>query len=1543
VAAAYRLDQVCDRFETAWKEGPPPQLEAFLADTPEPARTALLRELIALDLTYRRGTADEPTPEDYQRRFPEHGPLIQAVFHDLAKRTPLGPSPTPPELAREQPPPGQDNPAQPTRAYVQGHRPNPPVAGPAAGKDPELREGSFLGDYEILTKIGGGGMGVVFRARQRRADRIVALKVIRYNVAEELPVGKYQEWLDRFRREALLTARVEHDAIVTVYEVGECQGQPFYSMRYVEGQSLSQLARQGPLDNRRAAAYLERVARAVQHAHGCGVLHRDLKPSNILLDADDRPVVTDFGLAKWLEGTHGFTDTGSCLGSPPYMAPEQVRDSARVTVESDVYSLGATLYDLVTGRPPFQAARVAETLNQVIHQEPVPPRQLNPAIDRDLETITLKCLHKEPTRRYRTAAELADDLRRYLHDEPIRARRTGPAERLWRWGRRNPLVASLAGAVILLVLFLLALTSIGYWNVSQAWQEAKDQRDQTREMLRTALLDQAKAQRLSAEAGRRWSALDALRRAAEIRPGPELRDEYLRCLDLADVRPVATLVFPAELKPGPAPLPAIPGDAPSFFGLLGHAVHGTDGHGVRAVLTDGPTEWNLHEGHLRGLGGGLESFAPPAVLSPNGRFFAARLQARQETRVWDLNTNQCLGVLPFGARVLAFSDQSDRLALAHALKGDNPREEGQVEILVYRLTAKGLEQAGSWKSAAPGLDCLKFQPRGTWLAATMGLPPEKPTTFGVRLWDPATGKEVHDLPLELWQGSVPTPVAPHRIGFSPDGRYLALVRGGIRVWDLSGAEPQEVWRCSLEAQPADAVTLSPDARWVVTVGRQGQVKVWDARVSRLLAVQTDLNESPPPSADGFPPAPHTLLLSDLRTAGRLSGARLWELAFPLSRVVPAPHYHLSNSQKPEQFALTFSPDDRWLAYAYGPGNESAPYLIDLQQLDTPPAPLEEGMSRWGTRFLAFSPAGDRLWSASRKPQRLWSLPARRAGQQPGPEMVVAAAFAADGRVAGYLREQVQLTTIDLTTGREVWAMAPTPGNTDQVSRPLFSPDGKYLLVPFRVAAEDGPAQAQVWDCQQGKPVCPPRTGGSGHFFFQDQQPVTLLDEASLAFKDLLQDRPQRVMPRARSPHHNYQVFSKFAFSPDGRLCAETGINGDIALWECAGPERSQRPLIRRRRPASFNGQDLLAFSPDGTKITAFDGPDHLAVWDTRTGKELGRVKLEGRPDLFAFAESGRELLLAYLGRRVQTWRFEGEEVRLQCRLETEDGLEREKEGGWWRADTLLIADAVALSGDRHQLVYVSRPDAQGFHTAYIWELPSGKLTTRRLARQGNGWPRVALNRDGTRLAVLGTWAEIQVSHLDTGADYVRRPWRDWTPDNRIEALNRMCRNIGFSPDGAYLAVVEDQGQEWVVRVFHLPAGAEVFAQHLPRPVSCLALAAGGRMLALDQNNQILVFELHTTRRQVAALHGPKAGISDLAFDRNAALLVSVSTAEKMVRLWDPGAGIALATLPTDPQDVYRVAVSPSGRWLAGLDYRGGVRLWDLAEVRHRLDEVGLNW
>jgi WD40 repeat protein/tRNA A-37 threonylcarbamoyl transferase component Bud32 len=313
----------------------------------------------------------------------------------------------------------------------------------------------YFGDYELLEEIARGGMGVVFKARQRSLNRIVALKMIlsgQFSSAEDI---------QRFRSEAEAAGTLDHPSIVPIFEVGENQGQHYFTMKYVEGGSLNQvLARnQWPIadmaDLRRSAQLVADVARAVHHAHLRGILHRDIKPGNILLDSDGRPHVSDFGLAKRVESSHGVTQTGAIVGTPSYMAPEQARADKRLTAATDVYSLGAVLYELLTGQPPFQSTNALDTLAQVVNKEPTRPSSIVRQLDRDLETITLKCLSKDKTHRYATAEALAEDLERWLRGEPISARPAGKLERVVKYIKRKPVTAALAASLLALLFLIL--------------------------------------------------------------------------------------------------------------------------------------------------------------------------------------------------------------------------------------------------------------------------------------------------------------------------------------------------------------------------------------------------------------------------------------------------------------------------------------------------------------------------------------------------------------------------------------------------------------------------------------------------------------------------------------------------------------------------------------------------------------------------------------------------------------------------------------------------------------------------------------------------------------------------------------------------------------------------------------------------------------------------------------------------------------------------------------------------------------------------------
>jgi serine/threonine protein kinase len=311
---------------------------------------------------------------------------------------------------------------------------------PKPGTD--TTEGLDVPGYEILTRLGQGGMGVVFKARHRKLDRLVALKMIRAGILAG------PEELARFRIEAEAVARLSHANIMQIHDIGEVAGFPYFSLELLEGGSLSDRLAGSPQPSREAAVLLATLARAIHAAHQAGIVHRDLKPANVLFDAEGTPKVIDFSLAKRLEQEDGHTQTGQVMGTPSYMAPELARGETReIGPAVDVYGLGAILYEMLTGRPPFRGKSSIETIKLVVEQEPVPPSRLLPKVPRDLETICLKCLNKEPRKRYLTAAQLAEDLERYLAVEPIQARPTSSLERGWKWARRRPAVALLALSV----------------------------------------------------------------------------------------------------------------------------------------------------------------------------------------------------------------------------------------------------------------------------------------------------------------------------------------------------------------------------------------------------------------------------------------------------------------------------------------------------------------------------------------------------------------------------------------------------------------------------------------------------------------------------------------------------------------------------------------------------------------------------------------------------------------------------------------------------------------------------------------------------------------------------------------------------------------------------------------------------------------------------------------------------------------------------------------------------------------------------------------
>jgi serine/threonine protein kinase len=481
-SAEQQLRRACGELARGIREGRPCRAEDFLSclaltgDEPEPALELIYAEFVA-----RSETGERVQAEELMARFPQWQEPIERLLavHNLM----LGS--------------GGDGSEETSVDLFATPASNfnvlslPPCSG-------------FAGRYELGERIGTGGMGVVYKARQQGLNRLVAIKVVRSG-----PLATEDD-LRRFRAEAEAVARLRHANIVQVYEVGEHEGWPFLCLEYVEGGSLATRLAGGVLPPQTAARLVQTLATAAHYAHQQGIVHRDLKPANILLDpaggqAADRaaapneearaawiasavPKISDFGLVHRLDGDGQRTREGAMIGTPAYMPPEQADPSVRVGPECDVYSLGAILYEVVTGRPPFMGESALDTLDQVRSRDPIPPRKLRPALPRDLETICLKCLRKDPKGRYATAAALADDLARFKNEEPIHARRTGPVERTLRWCRRKPLSASLAAALAL-------ATVLGVGGVAVQWRRANLQAEAAEQARRAAQVAEADAVR----------------------------------------------------------------------------------------------------------------------------------------------------------------------------------------------------------------------------------------------------------------------------------------------------------------------------------------------------------------------------------------------------------------------------------------------------------------------------------------------------------------------------------------------------------------------------------------------------------------------------------------------------------------------------------------------------------------------------------------------------------------------------------------------------------------------------------------------------------------------------------------------------------------------------------------------------------------------------------------------------------------------------------------------------------------------------------------
>jgi WD40 repeat protein/tRNA A-37 threonylcarbamoyl transferase component Bud32 len=1225
------MQSVLEDFESVWRRGERPDLNAYLR--PGPALYfPLLVELVHVDLELRLKAGDGARVEEYLRRYPglsrERQTLLALIRAEFHLRQRQEPELRVDEYLRRFPEHATELSAwisqQPTEVWRPTSSPRDDVnatltTGTASVSDHPSPCPAIPG-YEILGELGRGGMGVVYKARHVKLKRMVALKMIRAGqLAGEQERG-------RFLLEAEAVARLRHPNIVQIFEIGEWEGRPYFSLEFVEGGSLDRKLARAPQPPREAAQKVEILARAMQHAHEQQVLHRDLKPANVLLETDGTLKITDFGLARQLDDDDSQTHSGTIMGTPSYMPPEQAAGKAKeLGPAADIYALGAVLYEMLTGQPPFKGASAYETLDLVCNTEPVPPQQMQPKLPPDLETICLKCLHKEPGQRYASAAALADDLHRFLADEPIHARAARLTERAWRWCRRNPAPALAASLAVLLLIvvtvgsFVLAWTeSANASRLAGANTKITQEQGRTKDALKTAernereaILQRQRAERQSVELlfdkgvalcerGEMSQGLLWLARALEVAERSEAATDLQRSIranlaawsrenrplrqafthDAGHLAIVRGKVAGAD-RAQPNSRPIDHAFSSLAFSPNGRLVTTCSVKAVRLhdVMTGKPVGPPLKHGDL------INSVS----FSPDGKTLLTGSNDGM-ARCWDVASGQLLG---------------KPLALGQAVRLVAYTPDGRIFVTVLRTSAQ-LWDAATIRPVGVPLECdgpiqaAAFSPDSTMLLTG--------TRNGyARLWQPGTGRPL-------------TPPLQHQdeelelVAFNPTGKAFVTAWRNARLWEAPSGKsitgPLELSKAMW------SLAFSPDGQTLLTTDLGGNARLWDGITGKprggQLPKQGDLL-----SAGFSPDGKQFFLAGGAGTVQFRSTATGEPVGPPIQHPATVAH-------------TVFSPDGRTILTFDANG------VVRLWEAMPSPPNATFVRPPDGNNILAFGPDGRSIAVAGAnntvtvRPTAL-DQPPRSVLRHAGP--VLAAAFHPDGKVllTGSADKTARLW--EVVTGRQ---QGPALEHADAVTAVAWVPGGGQLLTTTRSGI------SRLWEGATGKPLAAPVA-----FTTPDPFGCTPLNRNDVDLVSAITVRESQLLcatiPQAVGQRNTVRVsfgtthtridalfgVDALAFSPNSRMLVTGGSDAMIRLWD---------PLSGNPLASPFHNQAALwgaAFSPDGRRLL-IRGIDHsFRLWDPATRKMIGPVLTD--VETATFSPDSKVVLVGGRDQTIRAW------------------------------------------------------------------------------------------------------------------------------------------------------------------------------------------------------------------------------------------------------------------------------------------------------------------